>query len=39
VRGPAPRRGEHNAEALADWLGMDETAIAALVQAGVLLAV
>jgi CoA:oxalate CoA-transferase len=37
VRGPAPRRGEHNAEALADWLGMDETAIAALVQAGVLL--
>ncbi len=27
---PAPRIGEHSAEVIADWLGLDETAIAAL---------
>ena len=30
VRGPAPRRGEHNAEVLADWLGASPGEIAAL---------
>jgi crotonobetainyl-CoA:carnitine CoA-transferase CaiB-like acyl-CoA transferase len=29
VRGPAPWRGEHNAEVLRDWLGMGEEEIAA----------
>ncbi|HXW44584.1 MAG TPA: CoA transferase [Streptosporangiaceae bacterium] len=38
VARPAPRRGEHNAEALADWLGLDEAAVAALAAAGILLA-
>jgi CoA:oxalate CoA-transferase len=38
VRRPAPRRGEHNAEALADWLGMDQHAVAALERSGILLA-
>ena len=37
VRRPAPTRGEHNADALADWLGLDEPAIAALATAGVLI--
>jgi CoA:oxalate CoA-transferase len=37
VRRPAPRRGEHNAEALADWLNLDEAAIADLAEAGILL--
>ena len=32
------RRGEHNAEALADWLGMDGDAVAAMTAAGVLIA-
>lgn len=36
VRGPASHRGEHNAEALKDWLGMDHDAVAALVRNGVL---
>ena len=38
VRGPAPHRGEHNAEVLADWLGMEAEAVAALAEAGILLA-
>jgi CoA:oxalate CoA-transferase len=38
VRRPAPRRGEHNGEALADWLGLDQPAVAALGAAGILLA-
>jgi CoA:oxalate CoA-transferase len=38
VRRPAPTRGEHNVEVLADWLGLDEQAVAALGTAGVLLA-
>jgi crotonobetainyl-CoA:carnitine CoA-transferase CaiB-like acyl-CoA transferase len=35
---PAPLRGEHNAEVLAEVLGMDPARIEALVAAGVLLA-
>jgi crotonobetainyl-CoA:carnitine CoA-transferase CaiB-like acyl-CoA transferase len=38
VTGPAPGRGEHNGEVLADWLGLADDAIAALVADGVLLA-
>jgi CoA:oxalate CoA-transferase len=37
VRRGVARRGEHNAEALADWLNLDEAAVAALAVAGVLL--
>jgi CoA:oxalate CoA-transferase len=37
VRGPAPKRGEHNAEVLAEWAGLDETIIGGLVDSGVLL--
>jgi crotonobetainyl-CoA:carnitine CoA-transferase CaiB-like acyl-CoA transferase len=32
-----PRRGEHNHEALADWLGFDEAQSAALSESGILL--
>jgi CoA:oxalate CoA-transferase len=38
VRRPAPLRGQHNTEALADWLGLGQPAIAALITAGILLA-
>ena len=38
VRGPAPHRGEHNADVLSDWLGFDEAAISALRDQGALLA-
>jgi len=37
VAGPAPHRGEHNAQVLAQWLGMSDTDAAALASAGVLL--
>ena len=37
VRGPAPHRGEHNAQVLAEWLGKGEAQVAALGEAGVLL--
>ena len=37
VRGPAPHRGEHNREALMDWLGVNEGEIAAWAAAGALL--
>lgn len=36
VRGPAPERGEHNAEVLRDLLGASETRIAELASSGVL---
>ena len=36
VRGPAPHLGEHNAEVLAEWLGMSATQIAALVTEGIM---
>jgi CoA:oxalate CoA-transferase len=37
VRRGVPRRGEHNADALADWLGLDADAIGGLVASGALL--
>ena len=37
VRGVAPHRGEHNAAALKDWLGVEEQEIAELKRSGVLL--
>ena len=37
VRGPAPHRGEHNREAIMDWLGVAEGEIQAWTAAGVLL--
>jgi crotonobetainyl-CoA:carnitine CoA-transferase CaiB-like acyl-CoA transferase len=37
VRGPAPRRGEHNREVLREVLGWDDARIDALQRAGVLL--
>jgi CoA:oxalate CoA-transferase len=37
VRRGVARRGEHNAEALADWLGLDAAAAATLAAAGVLI--
>jgi crotonobetainyl-CoA:carnitine CoA-transferase CaiB-like acyl-CoA transferase len=38
VAGPAPRRGEHNAQVLAEWLGMREDEAEKLASEGVLLA-
>ncbi len=38
VRGPAPRRGEHNAEVLGELLGLDPARVRALEAAGVLAA-
>ena len=38
VRGPAPHRGEHNREAIMEWLGVGEDEIEAWAAAGVLLA-
>ena len=37
VRGVAPHRGEHNAAALKDWLGIEDQEIAELKRSGVLL--
>lgn len=37
MRGPAPHRGDHNAEVLADWLGMAAGEVSELAEAGVLL--
>ena len=37
VRGPAPLRGEHNREVLAEWLGLSEADVVALESTGVLL--
>lgn len=34
----APRRGEHNEEALADWVGLSSQEVGALKEAGILLA-
>ena len=36
IRRPAPRRGEHNAEVLREWLGLDEARIRGLAEDGVL---
>lgn len=36
VRGPAPHRGEHNFDVLADWLGKSEADVRALANSGVL---
>jgi len=36
VRGPAPHRGEHNFEVLADWLGFDQARYALLTSSGAL---
>ena len=36
VRGPAPHRGEHNAEVLQQWLGLSSAETAALCASGVL---
>ena len=37
VRGPAPHRGEHNTQALGDWLGKSADEVASLADSGVLL--
>jgi len=36
VRGPAPHRGEHNHEVLAEWIGRSREEVDALIVAGVL---
>lgn len=38
VKGPAPHRGEHNREVLAEWLGLTDAEIEDLAGAGVILA-
>ena len=38
VRGPAPHRGEHNREVLAEWLGLSDAEVDGLAAAGVVLA-
>ena len=37
VRGPAPHRGEHNADVLTDWLGEGPDAVQAFTAGGVLI--
>jgi crotonobetainyl-CoA:carnitine CoA-transferase CaiB-like acyl-CoA transferase len=37
VRGPAPLRGEHNAQVLAEWAGWADGEVAALAESSVLL--
>jgi crotonobetainyl-CoA:carnitine CoA-transferase CaiB-like acyl-CoA transferase len=37
VKGPAPHRGEHNREVLAEWLGLSDAEIEGLANAGVVL--
>ena len=36
VRGPAPRRGEHNYEVLEEWLGQTKAQTRALIEKGIL---
>lgn len=36
VRGPAPHRGEHNAQVLGEWLGYDEVVLQTLIADGAL---
>jgi CoA:oxalate CoA-transferase len=36
VKGPVPRLGEHTAEVLAQWVGMDEQEISALADQGAI---
>jgi CoA:oxalate CoA-transferase len=36
VRGAAPHRGQHNAEVLREWVGLDDASIDALVDRGIL---
>jgi crotonobetainyl-CoA:carnitine CoA-transferase CaiB-like acyl-CoA transferase len=36
VRGPAPHKGEHNADILRSWLGLSDADIAALLSRGIL---
>ncbi len=36
VRGPAPHKGEHNADVLRSWLGLSDADIAALLARGIL---
>jgi CoA:oxalate CoA-transferase len=36
VRGPAPYRGEHNAEVLGEWLGLGAAEVADLLERGIL---
>ena len=36
MRGPAPHRGEHNAEVLGEWLGLSPAQVESLETIGVL---